>query len=271
MAKHTLLLPILGAGALSLCACAEPVDPSSDPGSLRMGVVGQDDLGNIYRLRDGVFDIDGPETTSVSTETSPIPLEALTVELAAGNYDITLNDGWQLERWDPITDESLDVVATLVSENPASALVTGTETSTAVFSFVVPDAGPVTLGDGDLEIEIDVDIEDPVPDVVTCDPLSAACVAGEGCYPYTDAPEDPLQFGCFPVAVEGGLYDVCEFINTCASGLSCWSSTIHNSCDVGEAGCCLPFCDVSAPTCAAGDVCLSVGAEDADAGVCTSA
>lgn len=236
-----------------------------------MGLVGQDDVGNVYRLRDGVFDIDGPGMTSISTETSPTPLETLTVELAAGNYDILLNDGWRLERWDPMTDETLDVVATLTSENPASTLITGTETSTVVFSFLVPDAGPVTLGDGDLVIDIDVDVQDPAPEVVVCDPLTADCAAAEACYPYSE-PEDPLlQFGCFPVAIEGGLYEACEFINGCSSGFSCLGSAVHNSCDFAEPGCCLPYCDVSAPSCGAGEFCQSAEAEDPDIGFCVSA
>lgn len=182
-----------------------------------------------------------------------------------------LNDGWRLERWDPITDDTLDVVATLTSVNPASALVTGTETSTVVFSFLVPDAGPVTLGDGDLVIDIDVDVEDVPADVVVCDPLTADCAAGEACYGYTDPDEPLLQFGCFPVAIEGGQYQACEFINSCGSGLACWSSAVHDSCDGGEPGCCLPYCDVSAPSCGAGEFCQGVGAEDPDVGFCASA
>ncbi len=268
MARHILISSVLGAGALFSGACVEAPDTTSEPGSLRMGVVGQDDDGNIYRLRDGVFDIDGPEVVSVSTETNPMSQETLNVELAAGNYDILLNDGWRLERWDPITDSTLDVMATLTSVNPASALVTGTETSSVVFTFLVPDAGPVTLGDGDLEIDIDVDIENPLPELTICDPLLPACGVDESCYPVQTAPEDPFVFACAPVAGTAALYEACDFVNGCETGLFCIDPSLNTNCGGGGAGCCLQYCDVSAPDCGAGESCMTFNAEDPNVGLC---
>ncbi|MCR9164961.1 MAG: hypothetical protein ACE37F_30540 [Nannocystaceae bacterium] len=264
MPRQHLISSVLGLTALLCSACAEGPDTASEPGSLRMGVVGQDGAGQIYRLRDGVFDIDGPEAVSVSTESSPISLETLDVELAAGSYDVTLGGGWRLERWDPISDATLDVAATLTSANPATVLVTGTETTSVVFTFSVPDAGPVTLGDGELEIDIEVDVDDPGGELTPCDPLSPACAPGEGCYPVGG---DPVAFGCAPIYDEAGLHEPCEFVNGCSAGLFCSDPSLNTSCPP-DLGCCLQYCDVSSPACGAGEFCLGFGAENPDIGVC---
>jgi hypothetical protein len=226
-----------------------------DSGDLRMGVVGQDGDGLFYRLRDATFEIDGPESTAFSTESNPTT-DVISLELAAGSYDVLLADGWRLERWDPISDAALDVDATLVSDNPATALVSGSETVGVVFEFDVPDVGPVVLGDGDLEIDIDVNVE-----AEPCDPLVQDCDSGLGCY------FDNEGYSC-QTAGSVGLYDECEFANSCTPGLLCAQPFANSNCNEAHIGCCVAFCSVAAPGCDASEDCVSMGVGDPDIGVC---
>lgn len=83
--------------------------------------------------------------------------------------------------------------------------------------------------------------------LATCDPLDAgACPASEGCYPINGG------FVCAPDASGdgGGLFEPCEFINACSSGLLCANADVSGElCRTGVAGCCLPACNVNDPAC----------------------
>ncbi len=244
---------------LCFAACAEEGEPTVDAGDLRMGVVGQDGGGLYYRLRDAVFAIEGPMSTAVGTEENPTT-DVISVELPAGAYEVLLEDGWRLERWDPITDATLAVDATLTSGNPASTVVSGSETSTVVFVFEVPDAGPVVLGDGDLEIDIDVET---TPPLTTCDPLVQDCANGEGCYPTTDG-----AF-CAPSG-DVPLYGACTFLNACSGGHTCVLSSANVNCNPSSEGCCVALCSVSFPSCSGFEICASLDIENPEVGVCAS-
>lgn len=81
-----------------------------------------------------------------------------------------------------------------------------------------------------------------------CNPLAQDCDAGEVCIP---DPQDPNSFVCAPdiSGDEGQEFDPCEFSNACDPGLVCLSSALATECDPQFIGCCLPFCDVTAPMC----------------------
>ena len=246
---------------LCFAACQEEADPSLPDGDLRMGVVGQDDNGLYYRLRDATFQVVGPDSLTVSTEFNPT-VDVFELTLAAGPYDVELEDGWRLERWDPITDSTLDVAATLVSENPASTVVSGSETAGVVFVFDVPDAGPVVLGDGDLTIDIDVNVN---PTQVACDPLVQDCPGGQGCYP------DFVEGYFCANSLGAPLYGECQFINDCSAGLVCVNSSANTSCNPGVEGCCLQFCNVSFPACPGFlETCISLEIGDPNIGLCAA-
>ncbi|MEZ4447834.1 MAG: hypothetical protein R3B09_00055 [Nannocystaceae bacterium] len=87
--------------------------------------------------------------------------------------------------------------------------------------------------------------------VIPCRPLGDQCYPGEVCYPVGDA------FTCAPdVSGEmGAAGDPCEFLNVCDPGSFCGNPSAYPGCDPNAAGCCIPFCDLKAPTCADGTVC----------------
>jgi hypothetical protein len=79
-----------------------------------------------------------------------------------------------------------------------------------------------------------------------CDPLLQDCADGEGCHPIEQV------FQCVPDASgEAGAFgDACNFIGVCDPGLMCADNVPSiPGCFEGEAGCCVPYCDLSAPSC----------------------
>ena len=220
--------------AAALCAVACDAAPADNAGDLRLGVLGEDAAGNIYRLRDGVFELDGPTPTTISTEDQPDPVDALSIVLTAGDYEVTLSPGWRLERFDPATELTLDVDALLESPNPTSATVDDNSTTSLAFLFVVADAGPVTLGEGTLEIDIDVDVDE----ASSCDPTLQDCPAGQGCFPLGEP--GALVFTC--AQSSGAQAETpCDTSNDCDTGLACLPDPL---CGAAE-NCCLPLCDVA--------------------------
>ena len=83
-----------------------------------------------------------------------------------------------------------------------------------------------------------------------CDPLAPACDGSELCIP-TDA-----EFTCVPT-VEGteqvGLGEPCAGALSCQQGLACLSLTLTGC--TGAPGCCVAFCDLTAPDCSDGLSC----------------
>jgi len=88
----------------------------------------------------------------------------------------------------------------------------------------------------------------------TCDPLLFldACPEGEGCYPYNST------FFCTAdgTAEGGAVFDACEFVNACDPGNVCINPAAAQACDQDGTGCCLPWCDLSAPNCPGETTCL---------------
>jgi hypothetical protein len=82
-----------------------------------------------------------------------------------------------------------------------------------------------------------------------CDPLTQDCPGGDLCLP------KPMGDGFVCVldaSGDGGqLFDPCEYSNACDPGLLCAKPALAVECDPMAAGCCLPFCDLSSPTCTA--------------------
>ena len=88
-----------------------------------------------------------------------------------------------------------------------------------------------------------------------CDPLQQDCPNMDLCIP------QPMGDGFVCVldasGEEGQQNDPCEFANACDAGLVCLDPTLASECDPQALGCCLPFCDISAPDCTnAGADCL---------------
>jgi hypothetical protein len=107
-----------------------------------------------------------------------------------------------------------------------------------------------------------------------CHPLEQACPNRDLCVPN---PMEPNSFICVidGSGEEGQVFDVCEYANACDPGLLCANVLLAEECDQAAAGCCLPFCDLDAPSCpGVGQECLAWYEEGqapsklADVGVC---
>lgn len=89
--------------------------------------------------------------------------------------------------------------------------------------------------------------------IAQCDPLDPdACQEAEGCYPVDD------WFTCAPDASgpDGGLFEVCEYINACDAGLMCTDAQSISACDESAAGCCTAYCNIDDPVCPDPTTCM---------------
>jgi hypothetical protein len=97
-----------------------------------------------------MFHISGPSTIDVSSEEDP-EAEVVVLDLKPGDYSITLDSGWSLER---VTDAGTETVdAQLLSDSSQSFTIKSRKTTKVSFRFQV--AGEA-LAPGRLEISIDV-------------------------------------------------------------------------------------------------------------------
>lgn len=79
-----------------------------------------------------------------------------------------------------------------------------------------------------------------------CDPLTQDCPDDQSCIPIAE-----LLFRCTVVAsgAAGQAFEPCDAPNTCDSGFTCANPAFAKECDPLAPGCCLPFCDLTMPTC----------------------
>ena len=81
----------------------------------------------------------------------------------------------------------------------------------------------------------------------SCDPLQQDCPGTDLCI------SQPMGDGFVCVldasGEQGQQNNPCEFANACDPGLVCLDPSLATECDPMAIGCCLPFCDVTAPDC----------------------
>lgn len=96
-------------------------------------------------------------------------------------------------------------------------------------------------------------------DLDFCDPLLQDCPAGDPCVPYY---YDTDHFACTTPWEDKQEFDACWHVDSCVPGLACVGSEFAVECvpDVSGgklSGCCLAYCDLSAPNCVgAGAQCI---------------
>ena len=83
--------------------------------------------------------------------------------------------------------------------------------------------------------------------IPSCNPLAQDCPPGDLCIP--DLISDGFTCILDASGDAGQAFDPCEFANTCDPGLFCANPTLAKECDPMASGCCLPFCDLTMPTC----------------------
>lgn len=253
--QRLILIPLVCIASAPLIACNE--SPDATPGSLRMGVAGQDADGNYYRLRSGSIDVSGPTFVTFDTEVDPNTTEYISMDVPTGDYTLQLQPGWWVEQWEPLSDQSFPVDAFLISENPASATVSELSTAIVTYTFYVQGVGPISLGDGDLAVDVEFETDAP-----SCDPNAQDCVNGLSCT-LTDFAS--AEFECGPDGFTPSYLD-CYGAFDCEMDHACVPATQNFYCAFGE-DCCVPTCDLAAPACPNGESCVPV---DATTGLCST-
>ncbi|MFK7989943.1 MAG: hypothetical protein AB8I08_28240 [Sandaracinaceae bacterium] len=142
-------LPLVAA-CLSAC-----IAPTEVPGAVRMELQSTTDRGVVYRLVNANLTFAGTETVSVSSEPDAETLER---DLLPGAYDMTLEEGWVLQR--DAGDGFMGVEAVLLTPNPQPLVIVAGEITEATLRFGVGD-GFIEFGHGRARIGIDVEESPP--------------------------------------------------------------------------------------------------------------
>jgi hypothetical protein len=123
-------------------------------GTLNLPLTAQS-AGVKYRLASAKFTIRGTSVKFTRTIAPPADLAVDQETLAGGDYQITLEKGWQLQAKGPSDANFVGVDAQLTSPNPASFTVQRGKTVDVVFTFASP-GGKVSLNDGRANVRISV-------------------------------------------------------------------------------------------------------------------
>ena len=158
-------LRVLLALTFATSGCSEDTSPPGVPlpesvsrGQLSIALSATAD-GESYRLRDAVFDIVGPLETSLRSEDVDPDAITLSTDLPAGDYEVTLEPGWRLERL--FSGGYATVDAFLVGD--ATKLVHIGASSTSTLSYLFSTSGVIIpMGDGTLDIGVEVREQRPV-------------------------------------------------------------------------------------------------------------
>lgn len=239
----------LAFGGLSAAGCASNAgdhgsEHGENVGTLALALTGQTN-GTTYRLRNAIFDITGPTTLSLSSETDPNSA-ILAATLATGGYSINLESGWSLEKVTPMGAQT--VSASLVSPNPTSFMIGSGSTASVVFQFST-DGTIVQIGTGRVEISISV----METGALGCDLLAqTGCQMGQHCYFGGGA--DGLTGQCANAFDTKAPGQPCMAQNECATPGLCGTPD-------GVNVQCIATCALNGmgPSCPAGTVCLDSG------------
>ena len=195
---------------LLLAACA---GRTNDLGTKQVGTVGlqlRTELNHVaYRLRDGVFEVTGPQLLTLNTE-DDVDASALEATLAAGAYDIELLPGWRLERESASGFETLQ--AQLTSANPLLFEIEAGQRTNLHYEFFT-NGTRIGLGDGGVDLSIGVtDTSQGYPSIF--DPAACDFVNTTGCEDLTCERACPANLGSF-------CLNGCRNILQCVSQESC--------------------------------------------------
>ena len=173
MKKAWMGMMIAGALLAGVVSCAGETGeaPAEDEvtGQLAVNLIGTDSQGRLYRLRDANFDVIGQyfydqptppleqRQFTLSTETEP-DAEFLDRRVLAGQYLVTLRNGWFMER---LSDDGFERVekVVLLASNTQYAYVYPNSESEVTYRFGV-DGDLIDFRGGDLRIRIEIEEND---------------------------------------------------------------------------------------------------------------
>lgn len=177
---------LLCAGAALAAGCATESQDLEVPAIGRLSLplsVATDEY--TYRLVNAQLNLSGPKNQTFSPSPSD---ELLTLSLPIGQYVVTLQQGWQIQRLDGFGATTTMNEAVLTSQNPIAVDIDSQLVTSLRFDFDVSGRG-IAFGEGGLEIAINVcdDPEgcleepadpDPSPVALSSNALSSLCPSG---------------------------------------------------------------------------------------------
>ena len=182
MARQLLGAVVLG---LALSACSsQPLGEDTQSatseaaaGSVSLPLVTTTPDKVSYRLRLAKFTIAGPALGGRARVITPLAdVEVHNESLPTGNYSVTLEKGWVLERRGPEDAAYAAITASLVTPNPMELEITGLQAAEALFGFVTT-SGEVSLGNGSVNVRIGVQTCDVFDSyMASLGTLTAACL-----------------------------------------------------------------------------------------------
>ncbi|WP_437877817.1 lysyl oxidase family protein [Sorangium sp. So ce513] len=167
---------LFGMVALVGCVGEEGKKKEEQTGQIEMSLVGQAASGTMYRLRDGVVMVQGPQSTIFfDTEDDPNRIR-LSADVPVGSYYTFLQEGWRLERLN--LDKTVEQVeAQLISPNPQWFDVYPDQRTTVALRFRT-GVDDVSLDQGSFDVVIEVEERPTAAALCASD---ADCAAGETC------------------------------------------------------------------------------------------
>ena len=149
LSHRFVILAVVGAGVV--LGCSDPPLHRANTGRVELAL--RTSVGEVsYELRDASFEITGPVNVARSSQEAP---EATVIEqeLPVGEYLAELLPAWRL--FLVSSEQSTEVAATLVTENPVSFSISAGATTEVSYGFEI-GAARAELGTGVVQIGIDV-------------------------------------------------------------------------------------------------------------------
>jgi hypothetical protein len=167
---------------LALAGCSESapkeVAPEGPLGRVELNLVGQGSQGTLFRLRDAVVTVQGPDQTLFFDSEADPDATSFSAVVPAGLYSSFLQEGWRLERVD---NGKAVVDAALISPNPEFFDVFEGERTRVALRFragqdvVVTDPGLLEIV---LEVEEEPSASTQCSSDADCGPSQVCCLAG---------------------------------------------------------------------------------------------